>query len=223
MFISAYRSYGLVLSLILFLAFAGCDKPAGSGEPAARSTADVTAQGDPRAANAIPVDWDERRGAFFQRGKRLDSFHIWRFAKNLEGFTAPGAVATVAPSGGLSIENKLYGAFIRTPEKLNIDGARYSTVLVRLTRVTAGAQWEPVVYYTTSTHGESEAFESHVYRGVNPKPGATAILVFNMAKPTTGLHDWVASRIQQFRLQTDDQPGGRFIIREIAVTTALPH
>jgi hypothetical protein len=201
-----------------------CTRPASQGaSPTPRGTADFTKQGDPNAAHAPPVAYDEGKGEFTQSGKTIAIWRLWRFTGSTDGFSVPGASVSNAPGGGLAIENKVYGAFLRTPTGLNFAGGSYPVILVRIERTKAGSQWEPVIYYTTAKHGETESYQSHVFRGVNPKEGETAILVFNMAKPTNGGSDWTSSRISQFRLQTDDQPGGAFIIRQIAVAGPLPH
>jgi hypothetical protein len=208
----------LALAALAF-GLAGCSQPAST---ASHPEPDSTYQADPNAANAPPVTWDDRRAAFVQSGKPLAAGKLWRFAGSTDGFTVPGALATPAPGGGLSIQNKIYGAFLRTPDNLGLDGRRFSTILVRITRDAAGAQWDPIVYYTTKSHAETEKFKAKLYRGHNPATGETTVLVYDMRTLAAGRADWVSSQIRQVRFQTDDQPGGAFTIHEIAITEPLP-
>lgn len=108
---------------VLGLALASCSQPATTvtQQPAP----DSTYQTDRNAAKAPPVSWDDGRGAFVQNGKPLAAGRLWRFAGSTDGFTAPGTIAAAARGGGLTIQNKLYGAFIRTPNDLGLDGRRY--------------------------------------------------------------------------------------------------
>jgi hypothetical protein len=205
--------------LALCVSVAGCAKPA---DNSAHPAPDSTYQGDPNAAHAPPVTWDDKLGAFAQNGKPLKTWKLWRFTSSTEGFAAPGSTVSVAPGGGLSIANKVYGAPVRTPESLALDGGRYPVVLVRITRDAAGTQWDPIVYYTTDKHAETELFKANVYRGHNPAVGETTVLVYDMAHLLTGGPDWLRSKIKQIRFQNDDQPGSSFTIREIAVAEKLP-
>jgi hypothetical protein len=204
----------------LALALASCSQPATTvtQQPAP----DSTYQMDPHAAKAPPVSWDDRLGAFVQNGKPLAAGRLWRFARSTDGFAAPGTIAAAAPGGGLTIQNKLYGAFVRTPDNLGLDGRRYSTILVRITRTAAGSQWDPIVYYTTKSHSETENFKAKLFRGHNPAVGETTVLVYDMRHLAVGGADWVGSKIRQVRFQTDDQPGGAFTLDEIAITEPLP-
>jgi hypothetical protein len=205
--------------LLLCASLAGCAKPA---DNSAHPAPDSTYQGDPNAASAPPVGWDEKQNAFTQNGKPLKTWKVWRFAGSTEGFTALGTIMTAAPGGGLSVANKVYGAPVRTPANLGLDGRRYPVILVRITRDAAGAQWDPIVYYTTDKHAETELFKANVWRGHNPATGETTVLVYDMSHLLAGGPDWTRSTIKQIRFQTDDQPGGAFTIREVAVAEKLP-
>ena len=74
---------------------------------------------------------------------------------------------------------------------------------------------------TRPTVSEVATVYARVYRGKNPRIGQTVTLVFDMAKLAAGGDDWTTSRIEQIRLQTDDQPGGEFVIREAAISQPL--
>jgi hypothetical protein len=200
---------------------------AGAPAPAATPTASPVPvvehpyEGDPNADKAPPVTWDEKRGAFVQLGRPLQTARLWRFAGTTEGFSAsPGTQVAPAPGGGLVFTNGEYGSYVRTPSALMLDGGHDPVVLIRLTRLKAGAGWSPVLYYSTDHHGEVATMYARVYRGKNPRVGQTVTLVFDMAKLGAG-NDWTSSRINQIRLQTDDQPGGEFVIREIAISRPL--
>jgi hypothetical protein len=188
----------------------------------APTAAQQSFQSDKNADSAPPVTWDEKRAAFVQMGRPLAAARIWRFDRTTDGFTAsPGARVDALPNGGLGVTNAGYGAFVRTPPRLGLDGRAYPIVLVRLTRTKSGNGWDPVLYYSTAKHGEAATFFAPVYRGKNPGTGDTVTLVFNMAKLGAGGDDWITSTIDQLRLQTDDQAGGGFAIRQIAVTKPL--
>jgi hypothetical protein len=179
-------------------------------------------QSDKNADSAPPVTWDEKRAAFVQTGRPLAAVRLWRFDHTTDGFSAsPGSQVAALPDRGLDVTNREYGAFVRTPPRLGIDGRAYPIVLVRLTRTKSGSGWDPTLYYATGKHEESPSFFAPVYRGKNPGVGDTVTLVFNMAKLGAGGNDWIISTVNQLRLQTDDQAGGEFVIRQVAVTKPL--
>lgn len=193
--------------------------PSSSPSPAA---VERSFEGDPNASHAPPVAWDETQGRFTQSGRPLRTGDVWRFDGTADHFTAStGARAQPLPNGGLLLSNDTYGSFVRSPAQLGVAGRDYPIVLVRLTRTKAGAGWAPTIYYQTDRHGESAQYFARVYRGKNPHVGETVTLVFDMSKLAGGSLDWTSSRIQQFRLQTDDQPGGEFTIHEVALSQPL--
>jgi hypothetical protein len=213
------KRWSSLAAAVVAVGLAACSQPASNVTQ--QPEPDSTYQADPNAAGAPPVTWDGGHTAFVQNGKPLRPAKLWRFAGSTDGFTVPGAVSA-ASADGLTIENKLYGAFVRTPDNLALDGRRSTTILVRITRDKPGTQWDPIVYYTTTAHAETETFKAKLYRGHNPVVGETTVLVYDMRHLAAGGSDWVNSKIRQIRFQTDDQPGGAFTIRDIAITEPLP-
>jgi hypothetical protein len=196
--------------------------PTPTPSPKPRRTLNPDYQGDPNADKAPPVVWDEKRGAFVQSGRVLKAAKIWQFKGTTDGFTtSPGAHVRALPDRGLGVSNDIYGTYVRTPPNLALDGRAFPIVIIRLSRTKRGDAWDPTLYYTTDKHEDNPGFFARVYRGKNPPVGKTVTLVFNMANLPVGGQDWTSSRIQQFRLQTDDQPGGEFAILQVAVTEPL--
>jgi len=104
---------------------------------------------------------------------------------------------------------------LRSPAGLDIDGARYGVVIVRLTRTRPGGAWAGQVFYGTAAHGETPSAMIAPLDPSDPQIKETVTLVYDMAGAPSG--DWSASRIGHLRFDTDDAAGGAFILRQIAV------
>jgi len=219
-----------VRSTCLFAAAAcliltACDKP--KGAPADPPEAPTAAAEPARPARpapvrpAEPVKWDESSGRFTVDGVVLKTAHLWRFDGSTEGFSAASAEIEPAKGGGLRVVEQAIDAIVRSPPNLAIEGERYNGVLVRVTREKEADKWDGSLFFATPTHGETADFFGKPLRGADPVAGETTIMVYDMANLRKGGGDWTASTITGLRLDLDDQPGGQFVIHQIAVV-ALP-
>jgi hypothetical protein len=169
----------------------------------------------PLVERASPVKWNATTGGFELGGKALKTVKLWTFDGSTEGFTAVGSKITPAPGQGIGVA--MADPTIRSPKGLNVPGAQYSLVLVRLTRVAAASAWDGALYYSTPAHPESINFLGKPLSGANPAVGETTTLVYDMSHQTIGAPDWTQSTIGQIRLDIEDRPGGAFVIRQIAI------
>lgn len=211
----------LLLATAACLIVAACDKPKGApAEPAAPApVAEVARPAPVRPAES--VKWDESNGRFTVDGTVLKTAHLWRFDGSTEGFSSAAAQIEPAKGGGLRVVEQAIDTIIRSPQNLAIEGGRYNGVLVRLTREKEADKWDGSLFFTTAAHGESAGFFGKPLRGADPVAGETTIMVYDMASLRKGGGDWTASTITALRLDLDDQPGGQFVIHQIAVV-ALP-
>ncbi|WP_332773699.1 hypothetical protein [Phenylobacterium sp.] len=196
------------------LLLAGCDEPApwarpAKGPPVAQAPTNLRAQ---------KVAWNEAAGAFEVGGKPLKAGRLWTFDGSTEGFVLAGGSVLPATPMGLAVRNVDFDPILRSPKGLELDGNRYSLVLVRLTRHRPGAAWDGAIFYSTVNHGESGDFRSKPVEGAAPGVNETVVLVYDMAHPKKGGEDWINSVIDSLRIDTDDQAGGTFTIHQIAVT-----
>ena len=193
---------------------AGCDQPA----PWARAA--VAPEPVRIAQNLRPqvIRWSDEGQRFEIEGAPLKAGRLWTFDGSTEGFVLAGGEALPAATFGLDVRNFAVDPVLRSPRGLELDGARYSLLLVRLTRTQAGADWDGRALYSTAAHGESGEFQATPIAGANPRVNETVVLVYDMANLTRGGDDWKSSLIDQIRLDTDDQAGGAFIIHQVAVT-----
>lgn len=215
-----------VRSIVLFAATAclivsACDKPK---DAPAEPTAPAPVAEPSRPAPVRPaelVKWDEARDRFTVDGTVLKTAHLWKFEGTTEGFASAAAQIELANGGGLRVVEQAIDAIVRSPQNLSIKGAEYNGVLVRLTREKEASKWDGALFFTTAAHGESAGFFGKPLRGADPVAGETTIMVYDMANLRKGGGDWTASTITGLRLDLDDQPGGQFVIHQIAVV-ALP-
>jgi len=192
----------------------GCDEPA----PWAKLASALPEAHEPANPRAQKVAWNEAAGAFEIGGKALKAGRLWTFDGSTEGFVlAGGSVLPAAPTG-LAVRNADFDPMLRSPKGLELDGNRYSLVLVRLTRHRPGAAWDGAIFYSTANHGESGDFRSKPVEGAAPGVNETVVLVYDMAHPKKGGDDWIDSIIDSLRIDTDDQAGGTFTIHQVAVT-----
>lgn len=210
----------LLLAAAACLAVSACDKPKGAPpEPAAAIVSEPARPAPVRPAE--PVKWDDTGGRFTVDGAVLKTAHLWRFDGTTEGFSSAAAQIEPANRGGLRVSEQAIDAILRSPQNLAIKGAQYNGVLVRLTREKEASKWDGSLFFTTAAHGESAGFFGKPLRGADPVAGETTIMVYDMANLRKGGGDWTASTITGLRLDLDDQPGGQFVIHQIAVV-ALP-
>ncbi len=202
----------------LALLLTGCER-LGFKRPEKAAPAPASA---PAAVDALrernePVRWDEGFGAFWYKDAPLNAARMWRFDGGAQGFTAGGADLTSAALQGLQVVNRLPDAQLRSPMGLAIDGARFTLVLVRLTRLSDAPPWDGSLYWMTAEHPEQDAFHTKPFLGAAPEVNETVILAYDMANPLKGGDDWTKSLIDQIRLDTDDGAGSKFRLREIAI------
>lgn len=190
-------------ALPVVLALAACEAPAPPAPPA------------PIVERPGAVAWNAEARAFELAGEPIRAVKLWTFEDSTEGFTVSAGEALPAEGGGLRVD--LQGPSLRSPRGLAVDGSVYSLVIVRLTRLKAGGSWNGALYYVTPDHPESGEFFSKPVLGGDPAVGETATLVYDMARQTVGGEDWKTSLVDQIRLDLEDQPGGAFVIRQIAI------
>jgi hypothetical protein len=162
-----------------------------------------------------PVHWNAAAGGFELGGKPLKTAKLWTFDGSTDGWTSIGSKITPASDQGIAVA--IADPTIRSPKGLNVPGAQYSLVLVRLTRTAAGAIWDGALYYSTPTHGESAGFLGKPLSGANPAVGETTTLVYDMTRQATGAPDWTQATIDQIRFDIEDKAGGAFVIHQIAI------
>lgn len=197
----------IVLTLLASLVLVSCGPgPAQTPPPKAEA---------PAKERAGPVTWSDATGAFSFAGKPLRAAKLWTFDGSTEGFTSKDSdVSFVEPAG---LQLKVADPILRSPSGLAVDGSLYSTVLIRLTRVKAGAGWNGALYYSNPVHGETGAFFGKPVAGGDPKVGETVILVYDMAHQAMGEGDWPISLVDQIRLDMEDGPGAEFVIHQVAI------
>jgi hypothetical protein len=191
---------------------AACHRPAGKE----RAPVAPVAAGPERDS---PVHWNATTGGFEFNGRAIKTAKLWTFDGSTEGFTAVGSKIT--PASGQGIEVAVADPTIRSPKGLNVPGAQYPVVLVRLSRTAAGAPWDGALYYSTAAHSETINYLGKPTSGADPKVGETTTLVYDMSHQTLGAPDWMQSTIDQIRFDLEDKPGGVFVIREIAIAEPL--
>ena len=217
----------LIAALLALAGLAACDHPSPgfvkrSAEIAAERTKKAQAwqlareQKLPPRERRGPIVWDARARAFTFEGRPLRAARLWTFDGSAEGFTAQGVRAIPVKPAGLWLKNLDGDPILRSPAGLDIDGARYGLVVVRLTRIRPGAAWAGELFYAAGAHGETqEAVAKPSAGGGDMGLRETTTLVYDMADPRAG--DWAASRIRSLRFDTEDGPGGTFILRQVAV------
>ncbi len=187
---------------------AACHRPA---ETTKTATAPVAA-GPERAG---PVHWNAGSAAFELAGRPLKTAKLWTFDGSTDGFTPMGSKLAPAPGQGIAIT--IADPTIRSPKGLNVPGAQYSLVLVRITRTGAGTLWDGALYYSTAAHTEAVTYLGKPVSGANPAVGETTTLVYDMTRQAMGGLDWTQSTIDQIRFDIEDKPGGAFVIHQIAI------
>ena len=206
---------GRLLAAAAVLALTGCDQPSPrhprlAPRPTPLSTA-------PIARRPPSVAWSSADRAFVLYGKTLRAERSWTFDGSTGGFQATGAGVAPAQGSGLSVQLSGPDAALRSPRGLKVRGGARPLILVRVTRLRAGGAWDGTIYYTTAAHGESEKFLARPVVGWDPAVNETVTLVYDMSRLRAGGRDWIKSRIEQIRLDLDDQPGGAFVIRQLVI------
>lgn len=201
----------LVLTL-LCTALAGCDR----GQPAAPAAPPIDAPAPDRKQRFA---WDEGAQAFTFMGQPLAAAKTWTFQDSTDGFVVDGGTAALVEPAGLRVATSGAHLVVRSPADLHLDGSRHSLVLIRLTRIRQAGRWDGALVWRTADHGESVAFHTKPLRDARPQLGETMILAYDMARPKQGGEDWTTSYVEQIRLDLDANPGGEFVIRQMAVVT----
>jgi hypothetical protein len=191
---------------------AACHRPAGKD----RAGAVPVAAGSERAS---PVHWNTTTGGFEFNGRAIKTVKLWTFDGSTDGFTAVGSKIT--PAAGQGIAVTIADPTIRSPKGLNVPGAQYPVVLVRLTRTAAASDWDGALYYSTAAHGETINYLGKPTSGADPHVGETTTLVYDMKRQALGAPDWAQSTIDQIRFDLEDKAGGAFVIRQIAIAEPL--
>lgn len=199
----------LVLTL-LCVAVAGCDR----GQPAAPASQPVDTPAPDRKQRFA---WDEAAQTFTFQGQPLAAAKTWTFQDSTDGFVVEGGTAALVEPAGLRVAASGAHLVVRSPADLRLDGSRSSLVLVRLTRIRQAGRWDGALVWRTAAHGESVAFHTKPLRDARPQLGETMILAYDMARPKQGGEDWTTSYVDQIRFDLDANPGGEFVIRQIAV------
>lgn len=204
----------------LLLVLAGCDQPAPwARREVADAEAAAAARRAPPPAAPLGVSWD---GVTFRRaGQPLKAARTWSFADSTEGFTLSGGDMTLRPTGGLVLDITGPDSVLRSPSGLDLDGARYPLVIVRLTRTRAGGPWDGAMFYKTPAHGESEGYSARPAGLPTPRLDQPTILIYDMTHQDRP-GDWMTAAIDQIRLDNDDKPGGGFIIHQVALAERPP-
>jgi len=203
---------GLQLATILIAVaglLAACHRPT---EKAAAPVAVAAPDGPDRPGPAV---WNKATGGFELNGKPVTTAKLWTFEGSTEGFSTMGSKITPAVGQGVLVT--VADPILRSPKGLNVPGARYDLVLIRLTRVAPGELWDGALYYATPAHGEASGFFGKPLAGADPKVGETTTLVYDMANQRRGGPDWSQSTIDEIRLDIEDKAGGAFVIRQIAI------
>ena len=133
----------------------------------------------------------------------------------LNGFTATNATWTPSASGlrmiGGSGDAQLYRS------GLSFSGARFTRVVVELTRTVAGSLWDGTLFWTTSSHGWSGSYRAKPTSWADPALNVPTTLTFDMPNALDGASDWLSSTITGIRFDTDNGAGGEFLIRSIRI------
>jgi hypothetical protein len=186
---------------------AACHRPTQTAQaPAAAPT------GPERAG---PAHWNPQAGGFELNGKPVQAVKLWTFEGSTDGFTTMSSKITPAAGQGATVV--VGDPILRSPKGLNVPGSRYNLVLVRLTRLAPGADWDGALYYATAAHREASSYFAKPLAGADPKVGETVTLVYDMARQKRGAPDWMQSTIDSIRLDLEDKAGGVFLIRQVAI------
>lgn len=190
----------ILASLLAVLTLGACDKP---NYP------------EPSRNWAASVAWDEASEGFLVDGRPAAVVKAWDFAKGPVQVEAENVVSRHVAGQGLDVSSVAPDAILRIP--LNLRGSDASLVVVRLTRVKAGAGWDGALYYVTKRHGEVRAFVGYPGDPAAPPAGVPVVLVYDMEELPAGGGDWMKSTIEHIRLDLDNEAGGEVIIHQIAL------
>ena len=220
------KAFAVLALIFTSAAMAACDEPR-SREPKInpRPSAPDQLALPPTALSAEdpaerpgPFAWNPETKAFVWDGQPLRAARTWTFDGSTDGFVMAGGEVGPAEDGGLRVAARMFDSAIRTPSGLALQGRRYTHVLVRVTRLAGGAQWDGALHYVTEAHPESAQFTTKPVQGDKPEINETVILVYDMAKPLAGGEDWTTSVIDRIRIDFDDAAGGELLIHQVAIT-----
>lgn len=220
------KSIALPILALCALLLASCDEPRPREpklNPRPQPADDRALPPAARSAEAAserpgPYAWDAAAGAFTFEGQPLRAGRLWTFEGSTDGFVMAGGEVAPAETNGLRLAARDFDPALRSPSGLALDGAQYSHVLVRVTRLAPASDWDGALHYVTANHPEAAGFMAKPIQGAEPKVNETVILAYDMRTPTMGGGDWVSSLIESLRLDFDDAAGGEFLIHQIAVT-----
>ncbi|MDB5424507.1 MAG: hypothetical protein JWQ29_1923 [Phenylobacterium sp.] len=196
---------GLAAAAVVLVA---CNRPAEEAKAPAMPAAPVVEK-------AGPVAWNAATGGFELNGKPLRAAKLWTFDGSTDGFT--GVKSKITPAAGQGLAVAVVDPSLRSPKGLGVPGGQYPLVIVRLTRTGAGEAWDGALYYTTSAHPESIDFLGKPMGNAKPGLNETVTLAYDMSRQAIGGGDWLASTIDQIRLDIEDKPGGQFVIHQVAI------
>ena len=141
---------------------------------------------------------------------------LWDFRGDAAGWVATDANITGVPNG-LQVTTTSVNAELTSPA-VNINGAIYDKVVVRMKRTTPG-QGEffdnPVVHYQTAGHGFSANYRKGRFLRFGDQNART--LVFDMTQLSAGGTDWVSNTIEKLRFDPSTTAGDTFEIDWIGV------
>ncbi len=209
------RALAPALAGLALCALSACD---GVGRPAA----DDAAKARPvRPVAAVehdgPIVWNPKSGGFEYRGLPLRAEKLWTFEGATDGFVLDAGDFAPAQGQGLILNfTKPFGS-LRSPSGLHVEGSNRPYILVRLTRLKPGKNWDGRVYYSTPSHGETLAYYNKPLSGGDPPVNETVVLAYDMHALAAGGGDWKSSKIEQVRIDLDGGSGGAFLIREVAI------
>ncbi|WP_262694488.1 phage tail protein [Kordiimonas aquimaris] len=148
---------------------------------------------------------------------QLTMGHLWDFKWSTLGWSGVNMVTQGVPQGIHVTPTTSDGQLI-SPDNLNIDGALYDKVAVRMKRVVQGEGdfFEfPVLLYETESHGFSGSYKRT--RSLRFGDGNARTFVFDMANLTVGGDDWINSTIKRLRFDPSVTLGDTFEIDWIGV------
>jgi len=182
----------------------------------------------------------DQDGILFKRDQIITSdgqlafSHFWDFDKADNGWTASGATLTVpstrAPNA-MEVLTVTNDPQLISPTGLNIEGAKWSKVVVRLKRLTAGDSnsWEQAYLYYNTTARSGFDTRYREFANVRFVEGVYATFVFDMSSLSSQSltteaerKDWVNNIITQIRIDPSITAGDDFAIDWIGVARVAP-
>lgn len=148
---------------------------------------------------------------------QLTMGNLWDFKWSALGWTPVNMTVAGVPQG-IHVTPTTNDGQLLSPDNLNIDGAVYDKIAVRMKRVVQGVGdfFEfPVVFYETDIHAFSGSYKAT--RSLRFGDSNARTFVFDMANLTAGGDDWVSSTIKRIRFDPSVTLGDTFEIDWIGV------